>query len=124
MPLMITTWMSALRANLLREQIATQTLLLEYIYWHIPHSVTKGHYFSKKSMIKRFSKLKSFTLKWSRVLKIDKYHFLFHFSKHSICTKVVLSSPNLTDIDQDTKIDPFSIVFFVFHKALVPFRQI
>ena len=47
MPLMITTWMSALRANLLREQIATQTLLLEYIYWHIPHSVTKGHYFSK-----------------------------------------------------------------------------
>ena len=46
-------------------------------------------------------------------------HFL-----HSICTKVVLSSPNLTDIDQDTKIDPFSIVFFVFNKALVPFRQI
>ena len=94
------------------------------VTYMIKHSVTKGHYFSKKPMIKKFSKLKSFTLKWSRVLKIDKYHFLFHFSKHSICTKVVLSSPNLTDIDQDTKIDPFSIVFFVFHKALVPFRQI
>ena len=88
------------------------------------HSVTKGHYFSKKPMIKKFSKSKSFTLKWSRVLKIEKHNFLFHFSKHSICTKVVLSSPNLTEIDQDTKIDPFSIVFFVFHKALVPFRQI
>ena len=124
MPLMITTWMSALRANLLREQIATQTLLLEYIYWHIPHSVTKGHYFSKNPFKKKISKLKSFTLKWSRILKKDKHQFLIHFSKHSISTKVVLSSPNLTDIDQDTKIDPFSIVFFVFNKALVPFRQI
>ena len=75
-------------------------------------------------MIKKISKSKYFTLNWSRVLKIDKYHFLFHFSKQGICTKVVLSSPNLTDIDQDTKIDPFSEVFFVFHKALVPFRQI
>ena len=30
----------------------------------------------------------------------------------------------LTNIDQDTKIDHFSIVFFVFNKALVPFVQI
>ena len=90
----------------------------------IYHSVTKGPYFSKKSIIIRFSKVKSFTINWSRVFKIEEYHFLLHFSKHSICTKVVLSSLNLTDIDQDTKIDHFSIVFFVFNKALVPFVQI
>ena len=88
------------------------------------HSVTKAPYFSKKPIITKFSKLKSFTLIWSRVFKKDKYHFLFHFSKHSIYTKVVLSSPNLTDINQDTKNDLFSIVFFVFNKALVPFVQI
>ena len=88
------------------------------------HSVTKGPYFSKKSIIIRFSKVKSFTINWSRVFKIEEYHFLLHFSKHSICTKVVLSSLNLTDIDQNTKIDHFSIVFFVFNKALVPFVQI
>ena len=86
--------------------------------------MTKAPYFSKKLIITKFSKLKSFTLIWSRVLKKDKYHFLFHFSKHSIYTKVVLSSPNLTDINQDTKNDLFSIVFFVFNKALVPFVQI
>ena len=88
------------------------------------HSVTKAPYFSKKPIITKFSKLKSFTLIWSRVFKKDKYHFLFHFSKHSIYTKVVLSSPNLTDINQDTKNDLFSIVSFVFNKALVPFVQI
>ena len=88
------------------------------------HSVTKTPYFSKKPIKTKFSKLKSFTLIWSRVFKKDKYHFLFHFSKHSIYTKVVLSSPNLTDINQDTKNDLFSIVFFVFNKALVPFVQI
>ena len=101
----------------------------ENIFYHINcacivHSVTKAPYFSKKPIITKFSKLKSFTLIWSRVFKKDKYHFLFHFSKHSIYTKVVLSSPNLTDINQDTKNDLFSIVFFVFNKALVPFVQI
>ena len=88
------------------------------------YSVTKVTYFSRKSIINRFSKVKSFTINWYRVFKIEKYHFLLHFSKHSICTKVVLSSLNLTDIDQGTKIDHFSIVFFVFNKALVPFVQI
>ena len=80
--------------------------------------------FFQKTHNKFFSKLTSFTLNWSRVFKIDKYNFILHFSKHSICKKVVLSSPNLTDIVQDTKIDHFSIVFFVFNKALVPFVQI
>ena len=56
--------------------------------------------------------------KWSKEKKrkgfLPSLHFLFHFSK----------PPNLTDIDQDTKNDLFSIVFFVFNKALVPFVQI
>ena len=80
--------------------------------------------FFQKAHDKKILQIEIFYTKMVKGTQNRQISFLFHFSKHSICTKVVLSSPNLTYIDQDTKIDPFSIVFFVFHKALVPFRQI
>ena len=50
---------------------------------------------------KRFPKLELFALNLSRELRISKYCFLSHFKKESIYIKVVLSSPNLTVIDQN-----------------------